>query len=136
MRITAYLLSTCLILFPSAAAAQPAAAVDDKPRLVISEKALADARVAAQRAPSTERDSLKNGTLIGAAIGAAVMGGFVTFLCNALQEPSDPSCLGSSLMGFGIGAGAGAVGGLAVDAMLGKQPRRLVEVRVPLRTPK
>ena len=106
--------------------------MSDGPRLIISDKAFAEAPLS-QPTSRDDRDSLKNGTLIGAAIGAAVMGGFVTFLCNALREPSDPSCLGSSLMAVGIGAGAGAVGGLAVDALIDQQPRRFVVVRLPLR---
>ena len=104
----------------------------DKRHLIISERALAAADAREQPPTPDERDSLKNGTLIGAAIGAAVMGGFVTFLCNALQEPSDPSCLGSSLMAIGIGGAAGAASGLAVDALLNEQRRQLFTVRVPL----
>ena len=59
----------------------------------------------------------------GAIAGAAVFGGFVTFLCNALQEPSDPSCLGSSLLGIGMGAGIGAAAGAGIDALAQRSPQ-------------
>jgi fermentation-respiration switch protein FrsA (DUF1100 family) len=69
-----------------------------------------------------QRDSLKNGTIIGAVIGAVAMGAGVGALCRALQEPSDPSCWGSGLMGAAIGAGIGALGGLGIDALLARSP--------------
>ena len=94
------------------------------PRLIISEKAVADVSAAEQPAMRERRDSVKNGAIIGAIVGAAVFGGFVTFLCNALQEPSDPSCLGSSLMGIGLGAGIGAGAGMGIDALFARQPQR------------
>lgn len=65
-----------------------------------------------------DRDSLKNGTLIGAIIGGIAFGGFVSWLCNALQEPSDPSCLGPSLIYTGVGAGLGAAAGAGIDALM------------------
>jgi hypothetical protein len=64
-----------------------------------------------------DRDSLKNGALIGAIIGGIAMGGFVGWLCNALQEPGNPSCLGGTLIWTGIGAGAGAAAGAGIDAL-------------------
>jgi hypothetical protein len=127
MRACTLITSFCLVLSPVVASAQHSSSAP-KPRLIISEKAVADALAAEQPSPPSDRDSLKNGTLIGAIVGAAIFGGYVTFLCNALQEPSDPSCLGSSLMGFGIGAGLGALGGAGIDALMmrnGPVPRRM-----------
>jgi hypothetical protein len=131
MRARIAVLISVLLAAPAPVAAQ-LAATSKPPRLVISESATAGLPVQ-PKAAREQRDSLKNGTIIGAIVGAAVMGGFVTFLCNALQEPSDPSCLGASLTAIGIGAGAGAAGGLAIDALLDKQQRRVIRVRIPLR---
>ena len=80
-------------------------------RIIISEKAVADALAAEQPSMRDDRDSLKNGALIGAVIGGIAMGGFVGWLCNALREPGNPSCLGGTLVWTGIGAGAGAAAG-------------------------
>lgn len=124
------LVIACLIHTP-ALAAQPDGETRHPGRLIISDRAVAGGLTVKQPPAREHRDSILNGTLIGAAIGGAVMGGFVTFLCNALQEPSDPSCLGSALMATGIGAGAGAAAGAGIDAMLTKQSRRIL-VRIPL----
>jgi hypothetical protein len=61
--------------------------------------------------------------VIGAIIGAAALGGFVGFLCNALQEPSDPSCVPGTLLYTGIGAGIGAAGGAGIDALFMRSAR-------------
>jgi hypothetical protein len=134
MRFHACLVGICLVIssLPAAAQEQPHHA-KEQARLIISESAIAGALVKEQPDPRDDRDSILNGTLIGAAIGGAAMGAFVTFLCNALQEPSDPSCLGSSMMAIAIGAGAGAAGGAAIDALLARQPRTPVVVRLPLK---
>jgi hypothetical protein len=118
MRTLTLITVFCLVLSSVGASAQHNSWSAATPRLVISEKAVIDALAAEQPAMREKRDSVKNGALIGAVVGAAIFGGFVTFLCNALQEPSDPSCLGSSLMGIGIGAGAGALGGAGIDALM------------------
>jgi len=39
------------------------------------------------------RDSLRNGAIIGAVIGAAAFGAFAAVLCNAYQEEDGASCL-------------------------------------------
>ena len=61
-------------------------------------------------------DSLTNGTLIGAIVGAVALGTVGAVICKAFQEPSDPSCVGDSLRVAAIGAGIGAGVGIAVDA--------------------
>jgi hypothetical protein len=128
MRTCALITVFCLVFSPIAASAQHSSSTAAPPRLIISEKAVADALAAEQPRRRDDRDSVKNGAIIGAIVGAAIFGGFVTFLCNALQEPSDPSCLGSSLMGTAIGAGGGALGGAGIDALMyrgGPTPRKV-----------
>jgi hypothetical protein len=80
--------------------------------------AAGDASGRKRRSPQTgsSRDSLKNGTIIGAAVGAIALGAFGAFLCNALQEPGDPSCLTGTLRIAALGAAVGAGAGLAIDA--------------------
>jgi hypothetical protein len=133
MRTCALITLICLVFSPVAASAQHSSSVAAPPRLIISDKAVADALAAEQPRPRGDRDSLKNGALIGAIAGAAIFGGFVTLLCNALQEPSDPSCLGSSLMGIGIGAGAGALGGAGIDALMYRGGPPAPKVGLPMR---
>ena len=69
---------------------------------------------------------MKNGALIGAIIGGIALGGFVGWLCNMLQEPSDPSCLPASLLYTGVGVGIGAAAGAGVDALFVRQSRAKV----------
>ena len=121
MRTCALIVTFCLAFSPIAAAQHSSLAAPPS-RLIISEKAVADALAAEQPGMREPRDSVKNGTIIGAIVGAAIFGGFVTFLCNALQEPSDRSCLGSALLGMGRGAGAGALGGAGIDALISRSP--------------
>ena len=124
MRTCSAIIAIYLVLSPIAASAQHNS--DKAPtRLIISERAIAAGIAAtAPPAPPPGRDSLKNGAIIGAIVGAAVFGGYVTFLCNMLQEPSGPSCLGSSLLAIGIGAGIGAAGGAGIDALAASAPSR------------
>lgn len=89
-------------------------------RLIISEKAIAAAFVAEQPVMRDRRDSVKNGAIIGAIVGGIAMGGFVGWLCNALKEPGNPSCLGGTLMWTGIGAGAGAAAGAGIDLLFSR----------------
>ena len=112
----------CLVFSPVAASAQHNSWSAATPHLVISEKAVADALAAEQPAMREDRDSLKNGALIGAVIGGIALGGFVGWLCNMLQEPSDPSCAPPALLYTGVGAGIGAVAGLGIDALFIRAP--------------
>lgn len=117
MRTCTLITVFCLAFSPIVASAQHNSSTAAPPRLIISEKAVTDALAAEQPSMREDRDSLKNGALIGAVIGGIAMGGFVGWLCNALQEPSDPSCLPPSLLYTGVGAGIGAVAGLGIDAL-------------------
>lgn len=123
MRTLRVLVAFCLALSPLPALAQHNSATPP-PRLIISEKAVADVLAAEQPSVNRQsRDSVKNGAVIGAVIGAIALGGFVGWLCNMLQEPSDPSCLPQSLLYTGVGAGIGAAAGAGVDAMFAKPPQ-------------
>lgn len=63
-------------------------------------------------------DSLRNGTGIGALVGAAVMTGFVGFLAHSLCE-GDCENLGAALaVGAGYGAGAGSLTGAMIDSFI------------------
>ena len=117
MRILAALVTLSFALVPVAVSAKQRAGHSEPPRLIISEKAVADALAAEQPVAREPRDSLKNGALVGAIIGGIALGGFVSWLCNALQEPSDPSCLSPSLLYIGVGAGIGAAAGAGIDAL-------------------
>ena len=99
------------------ASAIPVAAQQNAPKLIISDRAIAGGVAATPPAQPPGDDSLKNGALIGAVIGGVALGGFVSWLCNMLQEPSDPSCLGGSLLYAGVGAGIGAAAGAGIDAL-------------------
>ena len=117
MRTCTLITVFCLVFSPLGASAQHNSSTAAPPRLIISEKAVADALAAEQPAVREDRDSLKNGALIGAIVGGIALGGFVGWLCNMLQEPSDPSCLPPSLLYTGVGAGIGAAAGLGIDAL-------------------
>jgi hypothetical protein len=92
-------------------------------KLVISDEAIARAFEDDARASvfQDRPDSLKNGIIIGAVIGGAAMGIFVTALCNALHEPGDPPCWQSTLTAGALGAGIGAAAGAGVDALVARQ---------------
>ena len=71
----------------------------------------------AQQPPRVgSRDSLRNGAIIGAIIGAVALGGFGAVVCKVQQEPGGPSCLTDTLRVAALGAAIGAGAGLAVDA--------------------
>ena len=119
MRTCSVVVAFCLVLSPIGVSAQH---TSNKTRLIISERAVAAALAAEQPAMGERRDSVKNGALIGAVIGGIALGGFVGWLCNMLQEPSDPSCLYPSLLYTGVGAGVGAAAGAGIDALAVSAP--------------
>ncbi len=91
---------------------------------------LRDGESSARAARQRSRDSLKNGIVIGALAGAAALGTFGAVLCNALQEPGGPSCLGDTLRIAALGAAIGAGAGLAIDAAFTRQAGVRVSLRV------
>jgi hypothetical protein len=62
------------------------------------------------------RDSLRNGAVIGAVIGALAAGAFAATLCNAYQEKGGASCVPDTLGFAAIGGAIGTGAGLAIDA--------------------
>jgi hypothetical protein len=134
MRLICWMALVLLIGGVASAAAQErdAAAAPVLKRLVISDEALARGLADEARTGVLQgrRDSLKNGAIIGAVIGAAALGGFGAVLCNALQEPGDPSCWRGALTIGALGAGIGAAAGAGIDAMAARNtPRPVIRVR-------
>ena len=72
----------------------------------------------------SSRDSVKNGAIIGAVLGAAVLGGGGAWLCHQLKEPGDPPCWKGVLVIGALGAGGGALAGAGVDALFARQHQR------------
>jgi hypothetical protein len=77
------------------------------------------------QASSTPRDSLTNGAIIGAIVGAAT-GAVLAAVGCGLAEISDggdsSGCAGGTALLIGIGAGAGALLGVGVDALFEQAP--------------
>jgi hypothetical protein len=134
-RLVAPIAALFLLLLAGAASAQPpgaarpqgagpiAASLEGaRPWLKLDRRAPASRALAdSARQGAGSRDSLKNGVIIGAVVGAVAAGVFGAVLCNALQEPGDPSCLTGTLRIAAFGAAVGAGGGLAVDAALSRR---------------
>ena len=96
-------------------------------KLIISDRAIADgmaahARSASAIAQGNQRDSVKDGMIIGAIAGAMVMGTGVGLLCKALQEPGDPTCWKAVGVGGLYGAGIGLAVGAGIDALFKRSP--------------
>ncbi len=66
--------------------------------------------------PPSSRDSLKNGAINGAVIGALALGGLAAVICGATE--SREVCLDDTLVAAAIGAGIGVGAGVIVDAAL------------------
>lgn len=75
----------------------------------------------------SERDSIRNGAIIGAIVGAASTFAFGMYLCQAIGE--DEPCLRPVLVLAGVGAGAGALTGAGIDALFVRRPIARVTVR-------
>lgn len=70
--------------------------------------------------PAPPRDSLRNGAILGALVGAAALGTFAALICNLEQEPGAGNCLADTLRVAAVGAGIGLGAGLALDAALSR----------------
>jgi hypothetical protein len=138
------LLALGLVLSPSSALAQTsgpnAAAPDVRPaavagvvssaRISTPQDVIKVRSVRSQR--SASGDSLKNGVILGAAIGAAALGTLAAVLCRAYQEEGGPSCVPDTLRFAAIGGALGSGIGLAVDAVR-TDARPGVSVRLAIR---
>ena len=89
---------------------------------------LAGVAQAAQRGSS--RDTLKNGAIIGALVGAVSLGVFGAIICNLEQEEGGASCLPDTLRVAAIGAAIGIGAGVAVDAALTRRAGVVVHIGV------
>ena len=93
----------------------------------------------AQPAPrASTRDSLKNGGIVGAIVGAVTFGAVAAVICNLYQEEGGPSCLGDTMRGVLVGAAIGTGVGVTVDAVLPRhnaasQRHPAVTVRIAIR---
>ena len=76
------------------------------------------------------RDSLANGAIIGAAIGAVTFGAFAAVLCHAYQAKGDPSCWPDTLRFAAIGGAIGGGVGVTIDAA---RSQRGVTLRIAIR---
>jgi hypothetical protein len=68
--------------------------------------------------PASPRDTVANGAIIGAVIGAVALGGFGALVCKLEQEEGGASCLPDIVRVAAIGAAIGAGAGLVIDAAL------------------
>ena len=126
------LLALTLTASISAPAPVSATPVMARAPLAAQAAALAEAPYREARVPTATAvlrqpggDSLKNGAITGAVIGAVGWGGFVYWLCNALDDTGgDANCAGPALVWAGIAGAAGAAVGAGVDAMFDGRPRR------------
>ena len=74
------------------------------------------------------RDSLRNGALIGAVIGAAALGGLAATICHVHRERGGPSCGPDSLRFAAIGGAIGLGTGIAIDIALSSGPMVRVSI--------
>lgn len=115
-------------------AASPAAKPMPKATLVAQVEALKDYRPASLARPEVtatamarqDRDSLKNGAIIGGAIAGAAMGTFVYVLCQAMDDTAGgANCAGPAAIWGGIAAAGGAAVGAGVDALFERKTFRV-----------
>jgi hypothetical protein len=92
---------------------------------VTAEAFAASATMGGSQVSSPQRDSLTNGAIIGAIVGAAT-GAVLAAVGCGLAEISDggdsSGCAGGTALLIGIGAGAGALIGVGVDALFEQGP--------------
>lgn len=108
------------VSIPSAGAALRPATVGPMLHLVASGEGVWVGGPRPQRGAA--RDSLRNGALIGAAVGAAVLGGLAATICHVHRERGGPSCLPDSLRFAAIGGAIGLGAGIAVDVARSSGP--------------
>ena len=87
-------------------------------------------RIAQPAQRGSSRDSLKNGAIIGAVVGAVGLGAFGALICNLYQEEGGASCLPDTLRVAAIGAAIGIGAGVAVDAALTRNAGVAVRIGV------
>ena len=79
-----------------------------------------------RRGPAPQRDSLRNGAIIGAVAGAGAGAILASYGCGVgdllAPFPEEESCAMESLVGAAVGAGLGTLVGAGVDALLQRAP--------------
>jgi hypothetical protein len=115
----------CLALTPTPVLAQPSLrSATAVPLVPTAGRRVLGFRVSAERiqidAPTPQRvksrDSLRNGVITGAVIGAVAFGAVASTLCNAYQQKGGASCVPDTLRFAALGGAIGAGAGLAIDA--------------------
>ena len=101
------------VSIPGAAVALRPATVGPMLRLAVSDERVWVGGTPPHRAAS--RDSLRNGAVVGAVIGAAALGAFAATLCHLHRESGGPSCLPDALRFAAIGGAIGLGAGVAID---------------------
>ena len=89
-------------------------------RLLVSSELVRADDLLAQHTAS--RDSLGNGAVIGAAVGAAALGGLAATVCYVHRERRGPSCVPDSLRFAAIGGATGLGAGIAIDVARSSGP--------------
>lgn len=79
---------------------------------------------------SPSRDTLANGTIIGALVGAVALGAIGGVICHLENAPGEGSCVTDVLRVAGIGAAIGAGAGAAVDAARSRYGGAILPVRI------
>jgi hypothetical protein len=81
-------------------------------------------------AQSRSGDSLKNGAIIGAVIGAATLGTIGGVFCTVLHEPGTRGCASDIVRVAALGAAIGLGAGVAVDAAFARRQGVALRVRI------
>jgi hypothetical protein len=108
---------SALAIAVAVAPLQPAAAADRPISRHIEQTVFTATSRTTAVARQDDKDSLKNGAIIGAVALAAVAAVGLGTICHALHEPGDPPCWKGVLPWTVAGAGIGALAGAGVDAM-------------------
>jgi hypothetical protein len=112
---------------------KPTSAFVGPPLVEVRRRSLAAERLVGIAEPvqrGSSRDTLKNGAIIGAVVGAVGLGAVGAFICNLYQEEGGASCLPDTLRGAAIGAAIGTGAGVAVDAALTRRAGVTVRIGV------
>jgi hypothetical protein len=103
-----------------AASARGPAPAGQIPRFFVFGKPVRAGSPPPQRTAS--RDSLRNGAVVCAVIGAAALGAFAGSLCHAYREKGGASCAPDAIRFAAIGGAIGLGAGIAIDVARNSSP--------------